>query len=115
MSTFTCTSRVKGKVNVTDRFDLSAFNPCKVHGVKPTIFEIKWGRGNREYTAECVDEGCLMFGGLNPDPKEARWNKWNKFNPLPDAVTAPDAIEIFSAAVAGMTEGGSVCALPPPD
>lgn len=32
MSTFTCTSRIKEKVDLTARFDMSTFNPCKVHG-----------------------------------------------------------------------------------
>lgn len=114
MSTFTCTSRIKGKLDVTTRFDMSTFNPCKVHGRLPTVFEIRWGRNNREYTAECDSEDCLVFGGLNPDPKEARWNKWNKFNPLPGASTAPDVIEVFSVVVAEMAEGKPTANRPAP-
>lgn len=102
MSTFTCTSRIKSKVDVTDRFDMSTFNPCTTHGRKPTIFEISWGRNNRAYTAECESEECLVLGGLNPDPKEVRWNKWNRFNPLPEAATAVDVADEFCERVSAL-------------
>ena len=74
MSTWTTTSRIKSKVDVTDRFDLSKFNPCKVHGIKPRIFENKWWRNNVELSAECGEsDECLVFADVE--------TKWNEFHP----------------------------------
>jgi hypothetical protein len=102
VSTITCESRIKGRVDVTDGIDLSAVNPCKTHGVKPRFFEISWGSGKRHQrgaTAECESEDCLCFESIIPDVLR----KWNRFNPLPEAKAEPDAVDTFCAAVAEMT------------
>lgn len=83
MSTFTCTSRIIGRDEVTDSLDLSAVNPCKTHGIKPRFYVITWGRKKhqRGATAECVSEDCLCFESLIRD---VLW-KWNRLNPCEQA------------------------------
>lgn len=74
MATFTTTSRIKSRADVTAEFDLSKFNDCVNCCQKPRVERIFWGKRNSEVRTVCKDsEGCSVFGELP--------HKWNKFNP----------------------------------
>ncbi len=80
MSTYTSTSRIEHKVDVTDTIDPLMANPCVTHGQPPRFYCITWGSGKKRQrgaTAECVSVDCLCFETLLSDVL----NKWNRFNP----------------------------------
>lgn len=82
MSTFTSTSRIKTKADVTSTVAVP-LNPCKTHGIQPTVYVITWGKKKhqRGATAECYSDDCTCFEFCVPDVVA----KWNDLNPREEA------------------------------
>jgi hypothetical protein len=79
MAVFEYSSKITTKPDITAMYDPSELNRCKVHGIRPKVYEVYTGKRRKFQgaTVECGHDDCLCFSYSAKDSIQ----KWNKNNP----------------------------------